>query len=145
MSPVMPGHSAPPYALEGVDHLLLVVDDMAAAETFYREVIGCTVDGAMPEYGMVELRAGSAQLVLVDASSPAGAWARPEAGAGHNMHHLCLATSAWDPDALRAHLAAHTVEIEEEDVHGGARGESLSFYVRDPSGNLIELKGPPEA
>lgn len=139
----MPGPSAPPYALEGVDHLLLVVDDMAAAETFYREVIGCTVDGALPEYGMVELRAGAAQVVLVDASSPAGAWASPEGGRGGNMHHLCLATSSWDPAALRAHLARHGVEIEEEDVHGGARGASLSFYVRDPSNNLIELKGPP--
>jgi extradiol dioxygenase family protein len=28
-------------------------------------------------------------------------------------------------------------------MHAGSRGESLSLYVRDPSGNVIELKGPP--
>jgi extradiol dioxygenase family protein len=32
-------------------------------------------------------------------------------------------------------------QIIEEGIHGGSRGESLSLYVRDPSGNVIELKG----
>ena len=27
----------PPFALEGLDHVVLLVDDMAAAERFYRE------------------------------------------------------------------------------------------------------------
>jgi catechol-2,3-dioxygenase len=35
------------------------------------------------------------------------------------------------------------IESREEGVHRGARGDSLSIYVRDPSGNTIELKGPP--
>jgi len=28
-------------------------------------------------------------------------------------------------------------------MHKGARGGSLSIYFKDPSGNTIELKGPP--
>jgi glyoxylase I family protein len=59
-----------------------------------------------------------------------------------------LLVSGWrahDEAALRRHLARHRVEIIEAGVHGGSRGESLSLYARDPSGNVIELKGPPPA
>ena len=61
------------------------------------------------------------------------------------MDHVCLMLGAFDHNEMRAHLAAHDVAIVEESFHGGARGESLSFYVADPSGNVLELKGPPEA
>lgn len=131
-----------PYALEGIDHVVLLVDDMAEARAFYCEVIGCTVDRALPEYGMLQLRAGAALIDLVDIASEEGAWARPPAAGGRNMDHVCLATGPWDETALRGHLAAHEVEIVEEGIRYGARGDGHSFYVRDPSGNTIELKGP---
>lgn len=132
-----------PFALEGIDHILLLVDDLARAKTFYVDVIGCTVEDQLPQYAMLQLRAGAALIDLVDTGAHEGAWAAPPVAAGRNLDHLCLATGPWDEDALRSHLAAHGVEIVEEGVHGGARGESLSLYVRDPSGNVIELKGPP--
>ncbi|HEV2818328.1 MAG TPA: VOC family protein [Allosphingosinicella sp.] len=125
-----------------MDHVVLLVDDMAAAERFYCAVIGCSVENALPEYGMLQLRAGAALIDLVDISGEAGAWARPPAAGGRNLDHVCLATGPWDEAALRAHLAAHGVEIVEEGIRFGARGDGLSFYVRDPSGNTIELKGP---
>jgi hypothetical protein len=43
---------------------------------------------------------------------------------------------------MRAHLHAHKVEIVHEALHGGARGMGNSFYVLDPWGNKLELKGP---
>jgi catechol 2,3-dioxygenase-like lactoylglutathione lyase family enzyme len=132
----------PPFALEGLDHVVLLVDDMAAARDFYTRVIGCTVDNALPLYGMLQLRAGAALIDLVEISSAEGAWAKPDVPGGRNMDHVALATGPWDPEALRAHLAAHDVEIVEEGIRYGAGGDGLSFYVRDPSGNTVELKGP---
>ena len=134
--------SRPPFALEGLDHVVLLVDGMDAARDFYCDVIGCTVDNALPQYGMLQLRAGAALIDLVDIGSEQGAWARPDAPGGRNVDHVCIATGAWDEAAMRAHLAARGVEIVEEGIRYGARGEGLSFYVRDPSGNTIELKGP---
>jgi len=132
----------PPYALEGIDHVVLLVDDMAEARRFYCEVIGCSVENALPQYGMLQLRAGAALIDLVDIACEEGAWARPPAAGGRNMDHVCLATGPWDEAALRAHLAEQGVEIVEEGIRTGARGDGLSFYVRDPSGNTLELKGP---
>lgn len=132
----------PPFALDGLDHVVLLVDDMAAARAFYCDVVGCTVDNALPEYGMLQLRAGAALIDLVDISGTAGEWARPDVSGGRNMDHVCLATGPWEEAVMRAHLAAHGVEIVEEGIRYGARGDGLSFYVRDPAGNTIELKGP---
>jgi glyoxylase I family protein len=131
-----------PFALEGLDHVVLLVDDMDAARSFYTEVIGCTVDRALPEYGMLQLRAGAALIDLVAYTSSEGAWAKPDVAGGRNMDHVALATGPWDPDALRAHLAAHRVDIVEEGERYGARGDGYSVYVRDPAGNTVELKGP---
>ena len=137
---VMP--TPPPFALEGLDHVVLLVDDMDAARTFYTEVIGCTVDNALPQYGMLQLRAGAALIDLVDIGVEEGEWAKPPVDGGRNMDHVALATGPWDETALRAHLAAHQVAIVEEGIRYGARGDGLSFYVKDPAGNTIELKGP---
>jgi len=132
----------PPFALEGLDHVVLLVRDMGEAELFYREVIGCTVEGRLPEYGMMQLRAGAALIDLVDIGSEEGAWARPPVEGGRNMDHVCIATGPWEEDAMRSHLAAHGVVIVEEGIRSGARGDGFSFYVQDPSGNTLELKGP---
>jgi glyoxylase I family protein len=137
---VSPGK--PPFALEGIDHVTLLVDGMGTARAFYEGVIGCAFEDELPQYGMVQLRAGSALITLVDISIEEGAWAKPEIAGGRNIDHLCLALGAHDEQALRQYLAANGVDIIEESVHAGARGESLSIYVRDPSGNVIELKGP---
>lgn len=135
--------SKPPFALEGIDHILLLVNGMAPAVRFYTKVLGCQVEDKLPQYGMLQLRAGSALIDLVDVSVPQGSWAVPPVAGGRNLDHLCLALGAHEEAKLRRHLARHHIEIVEEGIHGGSRGESLSLYVRDPSGNIIELKGPP--
>jgi glyoxylase I family protein len=134
----------PPFALEGIDHILLVVNGIERSIRFYEEVIGCRLEERYPQWGMAQLRAGAALINLVDVSVSEGAWAKSEA-TGRNMDHLCLALGRHDETALRAHLAIHGVAIEEESIHAGARGESLSIYVRDPDGIMLELKGPPAA
>ncbi len=134
--------TSPPFALEGIDHVVLLVDGMERTAHFYRTVLGCTVERDLAQYGMLQLRAGGALIDLVDIASPEGAWAKPPVPGGRNMDHVCIATGRWDEAAMRAHLADHEVEIIEEGIRGGARGDGLSFYIKDPSGNVLELKGP---
>jgi glyoxylase I family protein len=133
----------PPFGLEGIDHILLLVDDMAKARAFYETVLGCSFEEALPQYGMAVLRAGAALINLVDVSAAEGSWALPEVTGGRNLDHFCLALGPHEESALRRHLLEHGIEIIEESFHTGARGESLSLYVRDPSGNMLELKRPP--
>jgi catechol 2,3-dioxygenase-like lactoylglutathione lyase family enzyme len=136
--------TTPPFALEGLDHVVLLVGDMDRARSFYCGVLGCTEERALPEHGMLQLRAGASLIDLVDIGVPEGAWARPPIQGGRNMDHVCIATGPWDEAAMRGHLAANDVAIVEEGIRYGAGGDGLSFYVSDPFGNVIELKRPPE-
>lgn len=134
--------SKPPFELEEIDHVVLLVRDMAEAQRFYEQVLGCTVDRALPEYGMLQLRAGASLIDLIDINSKEGEWGRPEVEGGRNMDHVCISTTPCDEQAMRAHLAHHGIKIVEEGIRYGAKGDGVSFYICDPSGNQIELKGP---
>ncbi|KFL26734.1 glyoxalase [Devosia sp. 17-2-E-8] len=135
--------SKPPFSLVGLDHVVLLVTDMDLAMRFYRDVLGCQPGFSYPHLGMEQVWCGNALIVLQDYTKPEGAWARPPIEGGRNLDHVCIALSPFDHDAMRGHLRAHGVEIVEEAFHGGARGMGNSFYVLDPFGNKLELKGPP--
>ena len=124
--------TAPPFKAIGLDHLLLHVRGMAEAERFYRKVLGLSVTKRLPQYAMEELSSG---VTLVDIADPNGAWALESGPSGRNVDHFAILTSDWDEAAMRSWLASKGVAIEEE----RAEEDSLSFYVRDPSGNLVEL------
>ena len=134
----------PPFSLVGIDHVVFLVDNMPRALNFYTNVLGCVPGYAYPALGMEQLWCGAALLVLWDTTHPGAASAIPPVKGGRNVDHLCIATSPFTPAALRAHLATHNVKIDREASHGGARGMGHSFYIRDPFGNKLELKGPAE-
>lgn len=115
---------------------------MNRAIAFYEDVLGCRVESRLPQYGMTELAAGASHIDLVDTAASEGAWAVPAVEGGRNVDHVCLVLGAHDEPALRRHLAAHDIEIIEERVENDERGSRLSLYVRDPSGNTIELMAP---
>jgi glyoxylase I family protein len=136
---------SPPFELEGLDHVVLLVGDLEQARGFYCDVVGCSVDRELPQHGMLQLRAGVSLIDLVDIGGEEGAWARPPVEGGRNMDHVCLSTCGFDAGELRAHLADHGVAIVEEGVRYGATGDGYSVYFNDPFGNQIELKCQPEA
>lgn len=79
--------SEPPFGLEGIDHILLLVKGMKPAMRFCRDVLGCKLEGSLPQYGMSQLRAGSALIDLADISVPQAAWACPPVTGGRNLDH----------------------------------------------------------
>ena len=137
-------HRAIPFALVGIDHVVFLVDDMQKALTFYRDVLGCAPGYSYPAMGMEQVWAGAALIVLWDTTHPGAARAVPPVAGGRNVDHLCIATTPFDAQEMRAHLGRHGVAIDREATHGGARGMGHSFYIRDPFGNTLEIKGPAE-
>lgn len=129
----------PPFTIAGIDHILLHVNGMERSITFYERVLGCAVETRIPRLGMAELSAGSSHIDLVDVDSAEGAWARGSGESGRNVDHFALAINPQDIQSLRGHLKSNAVEIVEEREESSLQGNSLSLYVRDPSGNTIEL------
>ena len=136
----------PPFTLRQIDHVVIRARDPAALEAFYREVLGCTVERRQDGIGLVQLRAGASLIDLVDVDGKLGRMGGAAPGReGHNMDHLCLRIDPFDREAIAAHLQAHGVAVGDYGSRYGAEGEGPSQYLSDPEGNVVELKGPPDA
>jgi len=123
--------------IQGLDHVVLRVADLDRAVRFYCDALGCTEERRLESIGLVQLRAGASLIDLVPAEGV------PEV-AGGNMDHFCLRIEPFDEAAIRSHLATHGVEAGEVARRYGAEGHGPSLYLRDPDGNTVELKGPPD-
>jgi catechol 2,3-dioxygenase-like lactoylglutathione lyase family enzyme len=129
----------------GIDHVVLRVANLERSLAFYEAALGCAVERRLDELGLVQLRAGSALIDLVPLDSPLGrAGGGAPADDARNMDHVALQIERFEPDALRAHLEAHGIEPGDVGTRYGAEGMGPSMYLRDPDGNTVELKGPPE-
>jgi len=130
--------------LAAIDHVVFRVKDLEAMVGWYGEVLGAKVEREVAELGLVQLRAGSALIDLVDANGTIGCKRGAPPGAeGHNVDHVCLRVEPWDGDAILAHLARHGIGDAEISSRYGAEGQGPSIYFADPEGNGLELKGPP--
>lgn len=120
-----------------IDHVVLRCRDQARMLDFYTRIIGLAEERRLEQIGLIQLRAGASMIDLVPAPDP-----RVESGL--NVDHFCLGVEIADlGDAVR-YLRAQAVEIIGEPVvRYGARGMGLSIYLRDPEGNVVELKQMP--
>lgn len=127
----------------GIDHVVLRVRDVDRSLGFYCGALGCHVERRVEALGLVQLRAGRSLVDLVDLAAPLGrSGGAGPAEEGRNVDHLALRIEPFDEPALRSHLLAHGIEPGDVASRYGAEGDGPSMYVRDPDGNVVELKGP---
>jgi catechol 2,3-dioxygenase-like lactoylglutathione lyase family enzyme len=115
----------------------LCVNDLAAAEKFYSEVLGLTVHSRQPGRH-VFFRCGRGMLLLFNpeqSSLPGDIPPHGTQGAGH----VAFAAAEAELPAWRNHLEGHGVVIERFHAWPGG-GHSL--YFRDPAGNSLEIATP---
>jgi len=136
--------SDPPFAVKGIDHIVLRVRALPRALVFYRDVLGCSVERQQPELGLTQLRAGRSLIDLVTLDGPLGRSPATPGPGGPNLDHFCLGLAPFREADLSAWLAAYGVEVIAPASRYGAEGEGRSFYIEDPDGNRIELKGARE-
>ena len=128
-----------------IDHVVLRVADVERALRFYCGALGCTEERRIESLGLYQLRAGASLIDLVAVDGPLGKLGGPPPGVGaRNMDHVALQLAAFDEAALRAHLVRCGVEPGDVGQRYGAQGNGPSMYIRDPDGNVVELKGPPD-
>ena len=105
---------------------------------FYTQVLGLAEERRVPAIGLVQLRAGRSMVDLLaatDAVAPAG-----------SLDHFCLDVEASSLADVTTYLATAGVEPLGPPMETyGAHGMGSSIYVRDPEGNVVELKVGPRA
>ena len=135
----------PAFTVQGIDHVVLRVVDVEGVIRFYKDVLGCAVERRKDDLGLIQLRAGRSLIDLVDVNGELGQKGGAAPGAeARNMDHFCLRIDPFDEAQIRAHLRAHGIEAGDLATRYGAEGDGPSFYIQDPEGNTVELKGPPD-
>jgi catechol 2,3-dioxygenase-like lactoylglutathione lyase family enzyme len=115
-----------------MDHIVLVVQDVERSVAWYGDRLGLEV------LRLEEWKAGSAPFPSVRVNE--GTIIDIIAGerAGTNVDHFCLVIKPTDMAGLAAGEGFDVVEGPV--TRWGARGEGTSVYVKDPDGNVIELR-----
>jgi glyoxylase I family protein len=133
-----------PFQAKGLDHVVLRVAELPRALDFYCGILGCSIEREQAEIGLTQLRVGASLIDLVTLTGRLGRMggAGP-AAEGRNLDHFAIAITPFDERAIRAYLSGHGVTVIESGMRYGAEGEGPSVYVRDPDGNVVELKGAP--
>jgi glyoxylase I family protein len=126
-----------PLKVAELDHVVLRCRDQNRALDFYTRILGLREERRIEQIGLIQLRAGRSMIDLVPAT-------HPRAEDGLNVDHVCLAVEALDLHEVARYLREASVEvIGEPAIRYGAHGAGLSIYVRDPEGNVVELKQLP--
>lgn len=117
--------------ITGLDHLVVNVADVRRSLDFYVGTLG------LEPMQVDEWEAGKAFFpsVRIDAGTIIDLLQTERTG--QNLDHLCLVVDE-DVEALAA--SGDLDVVEGPVVRSGALGDGLSIYIRDPDGNLLELK-----
>ena len=118
--------------VSGFDHVVLLVADVERSLGWYRDVLGLA--GERVE----EWKEGRAPFpsVRIDEGTVIDLVAGTRDG--QNVDHICLAIDPTDMDEL---VRSGRFDVVEGPVpRWGARGVATSVYVRDPDGNVVELR-----
>jgi catechol 2,3-dioxygenase-like lactoylglutathione lyase family enzyme len=114
------------------DHVVLVSPDPERLVEWYRDHLGLEVlrleQWRAKEVPFISLRVNDAFLVDVMTGDRTG----------ENVNHLAVVVDEVDLDELAA-SGRFTVEMGPAELFG-ARGVGRGVYVRDPDGNLVELR-----
>jgi catechol 2,3-dioxygenase-like lactoylglutathione lyase family enzyme len=116
----------------GVDHLVLTVADVERTLSWYEEHLG------LEPLRVDEWRKGDAPFpsLRLNESMIIDVILGPRAG--ENVDHICLLVDTDDLDALAA--SGRFDVVGGPSRLWGARGYGQGLYVRDPDGNVLELR-----
>jgi len=125
-----------------IDHLVLRTTKLRAMLHFYCKILGCHIERqTADDIGLTQLRAGSALIDLVNVDSHLGRLGgEPPSLRGNNLDHFCLQLKAITNKAMMDYLSSHGIKFENFEQRYGAQGYGNSLYIKDPEGNVVELK-----
>lgn len=135
-----------------IDHVVLWVQDPLRSVEFYSEVVGLE-PLRVEEFREKKAPFPSVRLserTLLDLAPVAMSVALNAMGrkvgltidaAGHAIHHVCLATSKAEFEALRARVTGAGVKTFTMNESFGARGAAPeAFYFHDLDQNVLEVR-----
>lgn len=128
----MADEGAPAVRVTGLDHVVINSADVERSLAFYLGELGLA-PVRVDEWRRGEVFFPSAR---VDATTIIDLLPLPRDG--ENVNHLCLVVEPTDLAALKA--SGRFEVVDGPDLRFGAQGDGTSLYVKDPDGNVVELR-----
>jgi len=129
-----------------IDHIVLRCRRIATMVEFYCDTLGFEVAKRNDPLGLIHLRSEAAMIDLVAIDGPLGREGGAAPGReGRNLDHLCLRLDPFEPEKLARYFGERGIEVGAPRTRFGAEGDGPSFYIEDPEGNRVEIKGPAQA
>ncbi|MCI0331380.1 MAG: VOC family protein [candidate division Zixibacteria bacterium] len=123
------------FKLSKILETVLYVDNFAATEKFYTEVLG--LSGKNGNFAV-----GEGMLLLFEASKAVKQKSPPPHGAT-GPGHMAFEVPFEEYERWKKFVAEKNIKIEEEIIWDkDAIPVVRSFYFRDPSGNVLEIATP---
>ncbi len=122
----------------GVLETCLYVNDLEAAERFYRDVLGLEFASRQPGRH-VFFRCGGQMVLLFDPRESSKPGQDLPAHGARGPGHVAFSATHEEIALWRAHLKRCGVPLEAEVAWPGG-GQSI--YFRDPAGNSLEIATP---
>lgn len=123
-------------------HLAFPVIDLDTTRNFYQSILGCSVGRESERW--IDFEFFGHQLVahLIPGSRKTGAVTNPVDGDNVPSFHFGPILEWDDLQSLIERLKAHNVEfvIEPRTRFEGRKGEQMTLFIKDPSGNHLEFK-----
>ena len=125
--------------IKSIDHIVLTAQNIEQTISFYCDVLGMQLETFIPPDGSPARKAlkfGDQKINLHDAKAPYIPHAEnPTTGA----IDICLLSDLPIQEGIKR-FELHNIPIENGPVQKmGATGPTMSIYVRDPDGCLIEI------
>jgi catechol 2,3-dioxygenase-like lactoylglutathione lyase family enzyme len=116
----------------GIDHVVLTVPDVEAVTAWYQDELGLEV------LRLDEWRRGEVLFVSLRVSPTSLIDVLQGERTGENVNHVALVVEDIDLDELAA-SGRFEIIMGPADLFG-AQGNGRGVYIRDPAGNLVELR-----
>jgi methylmalonyl-CoA/ethylmalonyl-CoA epimerase len=128
--------------ITGIHHIALVVPEVEPALTFWRDVLGLTLESVrdMPEQAsrIAFLPTGGGEVELVQPVTADSGVAKFLQKRGPGIHHVCFETD--DLDGMIARLKEKGVRLIGDQPSTGAGGKRMIFVHPESAGGvLVEL------
>lgn len=122
----------PAVRVTGLDHIVLNVIDVETSLRFYIDELG------LAPVRVDEWRRGETFFPSVRASADTIIDLLALERSGQNVDHFCLVIDPTDLDALKA--SGRLDVVDGPGRRFGAQGDGTSLYIKDPDGNVVELR-----
>ena len=133
--------------IKRINHIAILVDDLEATLSFWRDALGLKLDQVQDNPGeqamIAFLPTGDSEIELVKPTADDSGLARYLEKRGPGMHHICLEVD--DIRGMLARLKAKGVQLINEEPKTGSDGRQYAFiHPKSAHGVMVELYELPE-